>query len=255
MREKINTFNVDVHFQGAIYKAGSPLFAIAEGLGLRRQTPDLRRFLGFAGMIVEPADPIVFAPHYHLRPISYHYETRIAHGANVLVVPTIGDTNVPIDTGIAIARAAGIIPLFEPDPRYPDPSDPSRSLSANQVLIRNYVVEGIDKLNRFTHPKTGKGILFDPDNLSEGRDGYGAPRLNPPLRLTVSTDTGVAGMRIPYVKPTGDHGFETPNPSLQFDIHTYMVNLIGLYFRSQGKEIRDNVCLEDNSCKDIPPAD
>lgn len=253
VRERITTFNVDVRWQGAVYKAGSPLFAISEGLGLQRQHPDFRRFTGFAGMILEPADPIAYAPHYHTEPITYAYERDIQPGANVLVIPTLGDMNVPIDTGIAIARAAGIIPLFNPDPRYPDPSNPGAFLTSNEVLTRNYVVEGVERLGRFFSSNPDKkAILFDPDNLSEGQDGFGAPRLNPPLRLVVPTATGVAGLRIPYTQDTGAHGFETPDPEKKFDISGFMIHQVGYYFYTKGKILSDDRCLEKGTCDFIP---
>ena len=252
IREVINKTSSDVYFQGAVYRAGLPLFAFSKGLGQRRQTPEFRRFLGFAGMMLEPGDPISYAPHYHLNPISYTYERNVQPGANVLVVPTIGDMNVPIDTGIAIARAAGIIPILTPDERYKDPKNPGKFLTANQVLIQNYVVEGLERLKRFTHGKSGAGIHLDPDNLSRGTDSFGAPRLNPPLRLTHKTSIGVAGMRIPYVSARGDHGFDTPTPDAKFDIDTFMVHQIALYFQTNGKVLRDDFCMAKGDCKDIP---
>ena len=252
VREKITTFGMDLRFQGAMYKAGTPLFAIAEGLGLQRQHPDFRKFVGFAGMILEPADPIAYAPHYHIKPLTYTYERNVQPGANVLVVPTLGDMNVPVDTGIAIARAAGIIPLFNPDPRYPDPSNPGQFLTPNQVLLKNYVVEGVERLGRFFRASDKKPTLFDPDNLSEGKDGFGAPRLNPPLRLVVRTANGVSGMRIPYTQFNGAHGFETPDPSKKFDISGFMIHQVGYYFYTNGKQISDDRCLEKGTCSFIP---
>ncbi len=254
VREKITTTNEDYFFQGVYYKRGIPLFAPFEGMGLKRQHPRFRRFMTFASMIVEPADPIVFAPLYHLRPVFYHYERNIQLGANVLVIPTLGDMNVPVDTGIAIARAAGIIPVFSPDPRYPNPLRPGSFLTPNQVLIHNFVVEGVAELKRFTHPVTGRGILFDPDDLSNNSDGFGSPRLHPPLRLTVRTPQGgVAAMRIPNLNPNGQHGFSLPDPRLKFDYNLFMANQIGVYFRSRGTEVRDDPCLEKDNCPDIPP--
>lgn len=252
IRATITKTNVDFSFQGALYKSGIPLQSIARGLGLRRQTPELRRFMGFAGMIVEPADPIAFAPLYHLRPLAYPYETDIQLGANVLVIPTIGDMNVPIDSGIAIARAAGILPVLATDARYPHPTKSDTYLTPNQVLLQNFVVEGVEALRNFTNPKTGEKLLFDPDNLSNGTDGYGAPRLSPPMRLTVKTETGIAAMRIPYVNPTGQHGFGVPQPKKPFDINQFMVNQVSLYFRSRGTRIRDDACMHNDSCADLP---
>lgn len=255
VKETLSTFGRDVVFQGAVYRKGTPLFALAEGLGLRRQSPDFRRFQGFAGMILEPGDPIVYAPLYHLRPLYYHYEQRLKAGSNVLVVPTLGDSSVPVDTGIAIARAAGILPALAPDTRYPDPKQPGSFLTANALLIRSYVVEGVSRAGRFVDPASKPGapqyVLFDPDNLSNGMDGFGAPRLRPPLRLVVPTVNGVAGLRIPYIKKTGDHGFHLPTPDAPFDVHSFMINQIGMYFRANGTKIDDRPCLATYSCPEF----
>lgn len=253
VREKINTFGEDLRFQGAVIRAGAPLFAIAEGLGLQRQHPDFRRFTGFAGMILEPADPISFAPHYHMKPLTFPYERNLTPGANVLVIPTLGDMNVPVDTGFSIARAAGIIPVLTPDPRYKDPKNPNVFLTPNQVLTKFFVIEGVERLERhFTTSGDKKPILFDPDNLSEGKDGFNAPRLDPPLRLKVPTANGFAGLRVPYTQAGGAHGFETPDPSQKFDISGFMIHQVGYYFYTKGKVLSDDRCLEKGSCDFIP---
>ena len=52
----------------------------------------------------------------------------------------------------------------------------------------------------------------------------------------------------------GDHGFGLPSPTAAFDINTYMVNLLGMYFSSGGERIfyvedpDGHTCLEDSSC-------
>ena len=37
------------------------------------------------------------------------------------------------------------------------------------------------------------------------------------------------------------------------DGHTYLINLMGAYLYFRGSEIKDDICLEDNSCAWIPP--
>jgi hypothetical protein len=68
------------------------------------------------------------------------------------------------------------------------------------------------------------------------------------LRLSVKTPSGVAGMRIPYMNPHGQHGFDVPHPEKAFNIDTYLLNLIGHYFATKGTEIVDDPCLADSSC-------
>jgi len=269
---------------------------------------------------LDPADPGTYAMRYHmptdpakapnsyytpLGPIDYcgefNMDCDIDMGANVLVIPTIGDTNVPPNTAIAQARVAGMIELFEDDPRY--------EKTQNRVLIDNHVVEGVEKIRDY-RPSAEPGeycgpegpeyndrylcenyeILFDVDDLADNHlcdyanyiecvdspnqdyictttgttdpeyacgDGYNAPNMKtehsaPPLRITVETETGVAGMRIPYMQPRGQHGFDVPNPNKAFNMDLYMINLIARYFQSNGTIILDDTCLEDNSCVHIP---
>ncbi len=254
LKETINTFGIPTEFQGGIFKEGTPLVAPAEGFGYKRNTPDLRRFMAVAQMILDPGDPIAYAPHYVKDIIDYtDVDPDIVPGANVMDIPTIGDMNVPVNTGIAIARAAGFINITDIDPTY--------GKTQNQVLIDNFVIEGLERLCRFQVMPSGPCILFDVDNLSVGLDGFTSegvpgsqiPRLVPPLRVTVMTPTGISGMRIPYMNPFGQHGFDIPHPEKEFNMDNYMINKIGRYFETKGKEIVDDVCLADNSCSFILP--
>jgi hypothetical protein len=147
-------------FQGTFYEEGAPLLAPAEGYGQIRQTPALRRFLQLAQIALEPGDPVSFAPYYAIRPMTDPFGAEIAPHA-VLTINTIGDMNVPLNSGIAFARATGALPFFRPDqvakyPEYADYVTPQALYEAlgnktpNQDLIDNHVIEGIPALAR--HP-------------------------------------------------------------------------------------------------------
>jgi len=147
-------------FQSHFYPEGAPLVAPAEGLGEIRQTPALRRFLQLAQAALEPGDPVSFAPYYSIKPMTDPFGKKIAPHA-VLTLNTIGDMNVPLNAGIAFARATGAVPFMRPDqvaryPEYADYATPADLFSAlgnktpNQVLIEDHVIEGISKLAR--HP-------------------------------------------------------------------------------------------------------
>ncbi len=147
-------------FQGVFYGEGGPLTSVAEGYGLGRQSPALRRFLTLAQAALDPGDPVSFAPYYSIKPMTDPAGAVIAPHA-VLTLNTIGDMNVPLNAGIAFARASGALPFFRPDqalryPEYANHATPSELYDAlggrtpNQELIDNHVIEGITALAR--HP-------------------------------------------------------------------------------------------------------
>jgi hypothetical protein len=79
----------------------------------------------------------------------------------LLTLNTIGDMNVPLNSGIAQARAAGALPFMRPDqadvyPHFRDYVTPQALYDAlggrtpNRELIDRHVIEGITKLAR--HP-------------------------------------------------------------------------------------------------------
>lgn len=247
LKRTIDTFELDAFFQNVHYPAGTPLANIREGYGLARQTPAFRRFLGIAQLILDKADPGSYAPHYFREPLQFPYEEPAWQdgASNVLVVPTSGDSAVPINTGISIARIAGIVDARNLDPRY--------GKTTNQFIIDSYVYEGINWLDR--HPGY-PGTLFDIDDLDGGRfqstrypeRGTDAnPDADPPVRATVRTPRGISAMRIPYTRVDGEHGFGLPVPSLAFDIHSFMANQIAYYFATGGEVLSDDPCMEELS--------
>ncbi len=147
-------------FQGRFFGQGSELTSPGDGYGIIRQTPSLRRFIMLAQAALEPGDPISFAPYYALKTMPDPFGNAIAPHA-LLTLNTIGDMNVPLNSGIAQARAAGAVPFFRPDqkdlyPEYVDYVTPPELYDAlggrtpNRELIDRNVIEGITKLAR--HP-------------------------------------------------------------------------------------------------------
>ena len=57
-----------------------------------------------------------------------------------------------------------------------------------------------------------------------------------------------SGFAMPYLLPTGEHGFFTPSPFKPFDIDSYMINLMGRFFISNGRDLPEDPCLADGSC-------
>lgn len=201
-------------YQTKTWEAGSGLVAPAEGFGLARQTPDFRRLFTLAQMALDPADPVTFAPHYYVKP-RLDENGRALPPAGVLTINTIGDMNVPINTGITAARIHGAIPFLRADhvlaPDYPDYVVPDglfalQGMTPNKFLLSNHVIEGVTWLARHpagptcapdvsgfpgctdaaTYPSGSKicaQALFDPDDLAEGKMLYAAQRPVVPLRL------------------------------------------------------------------------
>jgi hypothetical protein len=145
-------------FQNVYFGAGDTLVAIAEGFGHIRQTPSLRRFMSLASNIIDPGDPVNYAPYFALRPLDDPFGNPHP-STGVLNVVTVGDMNVPLSSGIALGRAAGAVPFMAPSAaeKYPALADyvtPASlyaklgSMTPHRVLIENHVMEGIHRLER-----------------------------------------------------------------------------------------------------------
>ena len=246
----MDTFGIDSKFQGLEHKVGEPLIALGDGFGLRRQSPEIRRFLGLAQLAIERGDPVNFLPFTERRRI-LRYGTGEEVGTRMVVVNTIGDMNVPVATGVSIARAAGMVELFSADPRY--------NKTPNRVLIDTGAIEAVERVGRYQN-SGGGNVLMDVDHFSAlsgsgTQDGFDTARLNPPLRLVKPNDRvgGITGVIFPMVVPTGRHGFDTPDPSLPFNLGSVMLNMLGRYLQTGGAELPMEGCLESSSCSFVPP--
>ena len=232
-----DTWETDVTIQGVTYPAGSTLVAAAEGLGHERASPEARRVAFVFANILEPGDPIAYARAWTEEP----FEELSGEPRNVLLMPTPGDPIVNINTGIALARAAGWMP-DETDARY--------GMSTDQWLIEKRVVQGLEQYGPYVCDD-GNPCLFDADDLDDGFDTNGAPS-EAPLRMEVQTSSGASGMRLPYADPQGVHGYNEPSPDVPFQWVVYAFGTIGTYFSNGGSDIVDDVCMEDLSCSWIP---
>ncbi len=245
LKQRLERTTQHAVFQNILYPADSPLAALASGWGVPRQTPRMRRLLGIGQLILEPADPAIWASHYHRRPLRFDYEApeyRVGL-KNSLIVVTQGDQTVPMSSGLALARAAGAIDVWGEDARY--------GMTPNQFLAINHVYEGIARFDRYPdHP----GTLFDPDDLDRGRfrvpgrEEGPTPNVDADVPLRAMTQTrawgGVTALRLPYIRIGGEHTFNVPNPSLAFDIHTFMLNQVAWYLATAGRALSDDPCME-----------
>ena len=292
----VDKFGNDVayhHRSAPIYFAkGSALSPIAEGLGLHRARPSMRRFMGFAQMVLDPADPAVWARNFHSGELKY--STGEVVSSNALVLNTVGDMNVPVNTGAAIGRAAGHLDWKKKIADWGD-------RTVNQVLVDTFVLEAVDKIPRYVDSK-GVGVLFDPENLSQtafpklakgpgpvvfakaaarGNDGFEVPRLDPPLykhAMQKAADGSWSGTFFPYIEPGGKHGMWEPGkhtdkliadceakiqPKIDsakacdeqpwFDHGQIIVELMGDYLSNRGMTFRIEPCMSLGTCPWIEP--
>ncbi|MDX2009447.1 MAG: hypothetical protein SFW67_04620 [Myxococcaceae bacterium] len=246
-RWSTSTFSADVTWQGRTLPKDSPLVALGDGFGLRRGTPEMRRFIGFAQVLLDAADPVNFAPNYQRRILEYGTGERVRTRA--LIMNTVGDPVVPVAAGTALARAAGYLDLASRDARY--------NKTVNQVLVDSWIIEGVNRTSPFRNSR-GQPVLMDIENLSSTvpvDDGFDVPRLNPPLRHVFPSDVvgGTVGVLYPMPNPTGRHGFDLPDPKKRWDDGTYLVNMLARYLASQGTSVSFDGCQHTSSCSWIAP--
>lgn len=267
LRTTLTEHEFAVSYRGLQIQPGDELLALEDGYGFQRGTPNVRRFTQLAQMAIEAADPAVYAVHYSKDPLVFAEDgaTFRKDATHVLNVTTIGDANVPVNSGVNIAKVAGFIEIYEADGRY--------GKTPNRVLIEEGVIEGIPW--RQSAGSEWGPVLVDVDNISDSTnrwpmdpdgsvDGLLAPRLNPPLRLISPTanaaDGGVSGIVLPLLNAEdGAHGFPPPGlTAADFDVGQFMEHQIGWFFRTRGREVRFEACMETVSdcdwIPDPPPA-
>jgi hypothetical protein len=245
----VDKWGVDATLAGETYKAGTPLLALGDGFGLRRGNPELRRMLGIAQVALDGADPANAAPFIH-RDRVLTYGTGETVGSRILYLNTVGDSGVPTATGVALARAAGLIDFRNVDPRY--------GKTVQEVLVDTGVVEGVEASLRHLDKK-GNAVLLDPDhlgNLVQPGDGLDVPRLAPPLRLLRDNPASVggkSGILFPMMSPQGVHSFPTPSPNQPFDLGSLLINQFARYLATRGEQIGMDTCQLDWTCSWLPP--
>jgi hypothetical protein len=199
------------------YPVGSTLVAPQEGYGYLRQTPDFRKLMNVAQAVLDPADPINFAPLYLLDPPNDMSGAPMPPRP-VLGVSTVGDFLVTTATGMAFARAAGVLPFLSPTaadvmPEYADYATPAGLWSAwggrspDQVMIDTWEMESVARMKRtplpagcamnYATPTTSScnappasdanacsQVLSDGDYLGQSvQQVFPQPPVDPPLRL------------------------------------------------------------------------
>lgn len=271
-KRAFDTLEKDVTMGDQMWADGTPLLAFAQGRGLKRATPELRRFMSLGQLVLDTADPAVYAKSLWRDPIFYP-GTGETTGASMVLLTSIGDNSVPTSGGAAIARAAGLLNAFDVDERW--------GKTENQVLIDTFAMEGNPILDR--HRGTnGEIVLMDVDNLSEGDDLYQStvPRLDPPIRAGYGKEDPrgrKSAAFFVYSEPQGDHGFMTPGAMIDkskrrceeacaaamqercdcvapWDVGHALFNLMGRYLVTGGAELELLRCQGEDTCDDVPAA-
>jgi hypothetical protein len=87
-------------------------------------------------------------------------------------------------------------------------------------------------------------------NVSNADDGFGTPRLAPPMRLVRDSSAvgGKVGALFPMMNPKGQHSLPVPDPGKPFDLGTYVINLFSDYLGSGGTRVSTDACMVDSSC-------
>jgi hypothetical protein len=149
-----------IQFRDIYFPVGTPLVSPNDGLGLSRQTPEIRRLRELAQAGFDGADPANFAPYYMLKPMLDENGVQVPPHA-LLSTNTVGDSFVAVSAGHTFARAAGALPFLPPQaltkyPEYGDYVTPQALYDAlggktpMRALIETGVIEGDFRLGR-TH--------------------------------------------------------------------------------------------------------
>jgi hypothetical protein len=239
---ELETFGYEVSLGEKTFAKGSALVAPTDGFGLRRATPDLRRFLGLSQVALEAGDPMNWAPTWDGTRTMRYGTGEVTH-TNVIVMPSTGDPGVLIAAGIGLGRAAGFIGYDRIDARY--------GKSQNQELIDKHAIEGTWRVSPYTNSK-GEQVLMDMEHLASVipvDDGLDVPRLDPPLRLMHHRSDGTwGGFILPMLEPQGKHGFVAPDPTQAFDLGTYLLNICGRFMASDGRDFSWDRCQATSQC-------
>ncbi len=98
-------------FAGRWYPVGSPLAAPQEGLGLARQTPRLRRLMGFSQMMLDSVDPANYMQYYSV-PASDPFGVPM-RPRGLAAFAVSGDPTVTNSATYAAVRALGALPFVD----------------------------------------------------------------------------------------------------------------------------------------------
>jgi hypothetical protein len=278
VKARVATFEREVVFQGSRYAEGQALVALQRGLGFQRNSWQFRRFMGLAQHGIGPADPAVWAARTFLEPVPHDYDSTWRPGrTRVLDMPTAGDPQVPVNTGISMARARGVLGSWLRDPARPPEEgwrelfavDDRYAVSPDQYLVDRFVYEGVGRLQRYGDNPVNPNVIFDVDDVSDGTatwscgpSDWSGPSENgcpeevvgqevffgvphPPAgealrhdRKRSPEDPAHDALRVPVLRPAGQHGIYNAQPFRAFDADAFMVNFTTRFLGTAGRNVR-----------------
>lgn len=181
-----------------------------QGLALERNSPEFRRFVAITQHALDRCDPISFARAIFREPLG--------PAKSVLFENVIGDHTVPISTGLALARATGVLG--------PDPDEVMAPLIEAQVVV---------------------GADYDVDDLL-GNNPPEMPALGPLPPVPSGPDgEGLSAIRFAYARARHEW-VAGPTQGSEYDAHTMTRNRIALFHASGGTRIVDDICIADEAC-------
>jgi hypothetical protein len=291
-RGVVDTFQREITFQGTTYPEGAPLVVLQKGLAYQRNSPDFRRFVAIAQTAITLADPGAWGAQYIFEPVDVsHYDPNTpTQRMRVLIMPTVGDTQVPASTGVSMARASGLLGSWIRDPeRYPAEHgwrelfmpDPRYGHSIERELEERWVIEADPRLQRYGDNPINPFVLYDIDDLSDGTARFscgdsdwsaiiGENRCPPEvagqeiffdvpnpapgnaLRLNRPRGDGTFdAFRIPLLRPAGQHGIYNAQSFREFDADAFAVNFTSRFLGSGGRLV-DHPATCDCSASGLP---
>ena len=179
-----------------------------EGLAIGRNTPRFRRNAAIVQAIIDPGDPINFAPFVARKPIW-------GQPKGYLQWSVIADWTVPFSTQVALARVVGALGL-----------DPQVWLEANAKFVEHGLMEGRD---------------FDVDDLDGNNEGFG------PLPVVELDNSKVLAVRFADVHGFHEY-MAMLGQGDGFDVAQYTHDMIALFLASGGTRVEDSLCIADYDC-------
>jgi len=269
VKATIDRFQVPVTFQGSIFPEGAPLVALGTGMGRARNTPEFRKLMSVAAVIIEKGDPVAYARHYRKEDrLDFSYDDVDSPQANTIIYHSVGDPNTTVSGSLSLARGIGIL-TQEQDDRLVQGAvaegvEGFFKHFSSKLTVQDWADPAQEKLLKDMRwpdewddyldidPPIPLPLHADPDDLDNGNNEFGEPDLGEPVRATLETPDGFMALRFPYTFPMGAHGVEPSNPSREFNINNFVENQIGVFMASDGKVLTDDPCLADSSCDFLP---